>query len=520
MFRRIIPALAAVLCLMACKRTPLQEAYRELDIAIAHRKEYQDAFERENDSLRSKLREAGCDSLRWEHERELFSRYKHYSIDSTALYVSRMKVHASMPVQKLRTHFAQVEVMEWMSDPSQALSLFRELDTTGMTAMGLKTAYLKLGVNVYQNYARFSSPYLGEENYADSLTKFRESLVGIDTLSYEGKKIYAQLLRAKKQYRKSLEVFLSCLPSAQGNWHEITSIEYNCSVLYAKLGDSEKQKICLARSGVADMHAPNRDLLSLYELALTLFREGKHRRAARYIQLHFEEVFAGGFRPKMLWSSRAYNIIIDASLRAERRSRLFLTSGITLVSVLLAVISVLWVFASRQSRKRAEALAKLEKANTALVEANKIKENYVFRYMDLSIKYLDKAEEERREYRQIAKNKGEQALLKILRAPTDFSDYKEFYRIFDQTFLGIFPDFVKDVNSLLKEDARFDESAARITLPTELRILATIKLGIEDSPRISSFLKCSLSTVYTYRARMRNQAICPKEEFEEMVKNL
>ena len=38
MFRRIIPALAAVLCLMACKRTPLQEAYRELDIAIAHRK--------------------------------------------------------------------------------------------------------------------------------------------------------------------------------------------------------------------------------------------------------------------------------------------------------------------------------------------------------------------------------------------------------------------------------------------------------------------------------------------------
>ena len=519
MFRRIIPVLVAFLCLLSCKRTPLQEAYSDLDFAIAHRKEYQAAFERENDSLRTKLQEAGCDSLKWERERELFSRYEHYSIDSTALYVSRMKVHASIPEQKLRTRFAQVEVMEWMSDPSQALSLFRELDTTGITSMRLKLAYLKLGVDVYQNYSRFSSPYLGDENYADSLAKFREALVRTDTLSYDGKKIYAQLLRAKGQYRKSLDVFLSCLPGAQGNWHELTAIEYNCSVLYSRLGALENQKICLARSGIADMHAPNRDLRSLYELALALFREGKHRRAARYIQLHFEEVFAGGFRPKMLWSSRAYNIIIDASLRAERRSRLFLTSGITLVSVLLAVISVLWVFASRQSRKRAEALAKLEKANTALSEANKIKENYVFRYMDLSIKYLDKAEEERREYRQIAKNKGEQALLKILRAPTDFSDYKEFYRIFDKTFLGIFPDFVKDVNSLLREDARFDENAA-VTLPTELRILATIKLGIEDSPRISSFLKCSLSTVYTYRARMRNQALCPKEEFEEMVKNL
>lgn len=520
MFKGIVPALVAVLCLTACKRTPLQEAYHELDVAIAHRAEYQAAFERGNDSLRARLMEAGTDSLKWERERELYSRYKHYSIDSTALYVSRMMAHALLPEQKLRTSFAQVEVMEWMSNPSQALSMFRELDTTGMTSMGFKPAYLKLGVNIYQNCARFSSPYFGEESFADTLARFREALTGIDTLSYEGKKIYAQLLRARGQYQESLDVFLSCLPDAKGDWHELTSIEYNCSVLYAKLGDNEKQKICLAHSGVADMHAPNRDLLSLYELALALYREGRHRRAARYIQLHFEEVFAGGFRPKMLWSSRAYNIIVDASLRAERRARVVLTSGIAITSILLFVIFMLWVFAHRQSRKRAEALSELEKVNTALVEANRIKENYVFRYMDLSIKYLDKAEEHRREYRQIAKNKGEEALLKILRAPTDYSDYKEFYRIFDQTFLGIFPNFVKDVNSLLKEEARFDETAAQAALPTELRILATIKLGIGDSPRIASFLKCSLSTVYTYRARMRNQAICPKDEFEEMVKAL
>lgn len=491
-----------------------------MDAAIAHRAEYLAAFEQENDSFRAKLREAESDSLKWERGRDLYSRYKHFSIDSAAYYVSGMMEHTSCLEQKLRTLFAQVEVMEWMSDPSQALSMFRQMDTTGMTAMGLKPDYLKLGVNVYQNNARFSSPYFDKENYADSLAKYREAVIEIDTLSYEGKKIYAQYLRTNGRYREALNVFLSCLPKAQGNWHELTSIEYNCSVLYANLGDSKNQKICLARSGAADMHAPNRDLLSLYELALVLYKEGKHRRAARYIQLHFDDVFAGGFRPKMLWSSRAYNIIIEASLRAERSSRLVLTSGIVLTLVLLFVIFVLWVFANRQSHKRAEALAELERVNTALVEANNIKENYVFRYMDLSIKYLDKAEEQRREYKQIAKNKGDDALLKILRAPTDYSDYKEFYRIFDQTFIGIFPDFVKDVNSLLREEARFDETAARAALPTELRILATIKLGIEDSPRISSFLKCSLSTVYTYRARMRNQALCPKEEFEERVKTL
>ena len=140
--------------------------------------------------------------------------------------------------------------------------------------------------------------------------------------------------------------------------------------------------------------------------------------------------------------------------------------------------------------------------------------------MDLSIRYLDKVEENRHEYRQIAKNKGTDALLKELRSPAEFADYKEFYSIFDQTFLGIFPHFVEDVNALLREEVRFNVSESKKSLPTELRILATLKLGIHDSPQIASFLKCSLSTVYTYRAKLRNQALCPKDEFETRVKNL
>lgn len=79
---------------------------------------------------------------------------------------------------------------------------------------------------------------------------------------------------------------------------------------------------------------------------------------------------------------------------------------------------------------------------------------------------------------------------------------------------------MEDVNALLREDARFDIAQSHQSLPTELRILATLKLGINDSPRIASFLKCSLSTVYTYRAKLRNQALCPKDEFEDRVRSL
>ena len=198
--------------------------------------------------------------------------------------------------------------------------------------------------------------------------------------------------------------------------------------------------------------------------------------------------------------------------------------------VILFGLLVVILFLMRLSRKQAKSLAvankalaeaneALESTNHSLAEVNKIKDNYVFRYMDLSIMYLDRVGEMRHDLRVIAKNQGPDALMQELRKPDELSSYKQFYKIFDQTFLGIFPDFVENVNSLLREDARFDVAATRSGgLPTEIRILATIKLGIEDSNRIASFLKCSLSTVYTYRAKLRNQALCPKDEFEERVK--
>lgn len=104
--------------------------------------------------------------------------------------------------------------------------------------------------------------------------------------------------------------------------------------------------------------------------------------------------------------------------------------------------------------------------------------------------------------------------MRKLRSPSDVDrDYRDFYRIFDETFLGIFPDFVEQVNALLEEPARFPVRADR-TLPTELRILAVMRLGITDSGRIAGFLNCASATVYTYRTKLRNSALGSRSDFE------
>lgn len=93
--------------------------------------------------------------------------------------------------------------------------------------------------------------------------------------------------------------------------------------------------------------------------------------------------------------------------------------------------------------------------NDHLRDANKIKDSYVFRYMQLATHYIGRVDEYRMELRKTAKTDGTEALMRKLRSPSDVDrSYRDFYRIFDETFLGIFPDFVERVNDLLEEPRR------------------------------------------------------------------
>ena len=86
----------------------------------------------------------------------------------------------------------------------------------------------------------------------------------------------------------------------------------------------------------------------------------------------------------------------------------------------------------------------------------------------------------------------------------------------DELFLNLYPDFIRQFNSLLKPEAQIvPKNGEKLT--TELRIFALIKLGIDDSSQIAKFLSYSLTTIYNYRSRVRNNALESKDDFETKV---
>ncbi len=140
--------------------------------------------------------------------------------------------------------------------------------------------------------------------------------------------------------------------------------------------------------------------------------------------------------------------------------------------------------------------------------------------MVLCSRYIDKMDTLRKSVNKMTKARKFDELITWSKS-TELKEKEidELLANFDEVFLFLFPNFVEDFNALLREDCRIIPSEQG-RLNTSLRIFALIRLGIDDSSRISEFLHYSVNTIYNYRARIKNGAQSDRENFERNVKLL
>jgi hypothetical protein len=86
-------------------------------------------------------------------------------------------------------------------------------------------------------------------------------------------------------------------------------------------------------------------------------------------------------------------------------------------------------------------------------------------------------------------------------------------------FLKLFPDFVNMFNSLLKEEHKVILKEGQL-LNMEMRIFALIRLGIHDHEKIAKILGYSLTTIYTYKTRIKAKALISSEDFDKKILNI
>ena len=161
----------------------------------------------------------------------------------------------------------------------------------------------------------------------------------------------------------------------------------------------------------------------------------------------------------------------------------------------------------------------LREQGDALVESNRIKEEYIGQLFNLCSQYISETENNSTKMLGRIKMGKIKELQDQLDQSTMKQDLGQLFYNFDMIFLKLFPDFIDSFNALLRHEEHIEVKGDNLLTP-ELRIYALVRLGINDSVKIASFLHYSPQTVYNYRLKTRNRSDLPKEEFLSHVRRL
>ena len=104
-------------------------------------------------------------------------------------------------------------------------------------------------------------------------------------------------------------------------------------------------------------------------------------------------------------------------------------------------------------------------------------------------------------------------MLKLVKGKNIKHERQFLYHRFDEIFLKIFPDFITQFNSLFKPE---DSTVLKPDelLNSELRIFGLIRLGVDDNEKIAKFLNLTVTTIYTYKTKVKARAI-DKDNFND-----
>ena len=537
---RCIDLIAVAFLLVSCsgQNPEVIEAIRSLDAVIKEKQSIEDAKNQRIAQLKSRLDSQYGQEELYNVMNDIFNEYFQYDVDSAIFYAHRkldlaMETGRKDLILDAKFDIADRYVTSGMNQ--EALEIVSEIDTVQL-GKDLHKRRNSLLNTVYSNLIdRSNDPFLVKEMEVKRDMHMQRMIEALDSTDIATAFVGAKLLVGQNKVDKALELLLSWEKKDNISLIDKGILCYSIGCAYRSTGERDKAKIYLAKSAAYDLMVPKYEYLSLIELAGMLYEDGDIKRAYAYIMRAVNDANRANAQNckenvylLMPIISGAYDAFITSS-NLKMKYYLFIM-GMMLVAVVFLIIVVsnskkkvdLADRLTKESNQQLKVLnEELRKSNMLLRESNRIKDSYLGHYLNMCSDYIDSLDRYRTSIRKIAKEEGEPALLAALKSK-EFIDkeLKGFYAQFDETFLELFPDFIPQLNELLQEDKQLKTSAMEKKLTTELRILALIRIGVNDSVRIAHFLRRSVSTIYNYRVKMKNSAKGDREEFEKSLLNI
>lgn len=502
----------------------------KLDENVQKRSYYISLKENTIDSLKKISRTVLNNYQHYEINNSIYEEYSTFRFDSAMYYVNQnMKIAQRLnyaPYMNLvKMHESILLATTGMYHES--IDIFNTIDLKDMDDK-LLVEYYRIAEWIY--YA--SAEYSGENNrykehYQLKEKEYREKLLSLLT---PGSMEYDYYLGKKYIYEGNLVEAKKILALVFTKMDVKTRIYAQTSFYLAEIYRLEKNwdmyQTFLTLAAISDQVCPLKENQAMQDLALYLYSTNPNEidRAYKYIQCSMEDAQFYKNRLRMVQIAQKLPVIVQAyqaKSDREKRSTEIMLLGITGLSVLtILALFYIWHQMKLVKRSRGKIMSinsDLERLNNELTKANSIKEEYIGLFLDLSSSYLDKIDSYKETVkRKIKANQIDDLYNRVNSNKLMEKELREFFHKFDISFLKLFPDFIDGVNALLNNENQLKPKKDAL-LNTELRIFALIRLGINDSSKIASFLRYSPQTIYNYRAKVKSNAKNIRSEFEKEI---
>lgn len=496
--------------------------------------------------LRDLYRSSTSQMQKYELSTRLYHGYESYKYDSAYLYAEKMNIHALATGEteaifrsKLALAFSSLSAGLYKESSEIAASI----DTVSLDNNSLGDYYYFLST-LHLSMADFGAEPYYSDYRSKAIRYCREALQLYKKGSKASRMAAIREYQLMEDYSRAIAISETYLSVQQPPPHEFAIVSSSLGFFYQVSGDTTHAIKHFVQAAIADIKTATKETSAIRQAAELLYHTGNIQKAYHYAMLALDDANFYNARQRKIEVGRILPIIEAGRfvIIEDQKNRLLLYT--ILLSVLLVLFAIAFtIIMLQKSRLNAARLKILEQnkavleanemlkasqeeikrqnndlqqTNAKLIEANRIKDEYIGYFFSANSTYIEKTEGI---YKTVARKIRQGQTEELLQQATAYDLHLEkegMFVLFDQIFMKLFPDFIHRYNQLFDKKDQVDISPEG-TLTPEIRIFALIRFGITESERIAKFLDFSVSTVKNYKTKVRNRSIVPNEVFEQKI---
>lgn len=543
---RVLLISGVTLLLFSCsadkQSSEISEILIQLDEEIDKASEYSNSKDAKITSLKNSLNRETDENKKFKLRNSIIAEYETFSSDSALRYIN---LNLNSPAlkqnnqQKNKLLLKKAEVCSHAGLFRQSFSILQNIPRNEIDSTLLESYY-----SIYFELYQYQIEYAKNDASAKEYEKLRKAYSdSVNQITPENS--FRHITNAAPELIRNnhIDDVITSL-SEEAEMHKSGTREYSIihSILafaYSRKNDLNNTKKHLALSAISDIQGSIKENTALRELATHMFDEGDILRANKYLKFSISDATFYSARMRNEQASRMLPLIDNAYYEQQNNLKDRLNTLNIIISVLAVILLLSGLFIlkillkeRRQNKmikenndelktlsyKLREANSDLEIINDKLTESDKIKGIYTVLFMETCSSTISTLQTYHKSLYVLSMQSSKAALIKKLESHEIIDKaLTDFYQKFDEAILHIYPNFLEKFNRLLKPDQQIVLKKGEL-LNTELRTFALIRIGITDSSHIARFLRCSITTIYTYRSKVKKRAIDPSTFEEDIMK--